>query len=106
MITKEEERQKECLAIMREFESSNQTQPEFCKERNLAFNTFAYYRRQYLAQQKVSSKASSPFVEIQVPRAMGVEPFSLSFPNGIKLCLPQQFDDRQLSKLIEVLRVC
>jgi len=105
MITKED-RQKECFAIMREFESSHQTQPEFCKERNLAFNTFAYYRRQYLAQQKVSPKASSPFVEIQVPPKMGVEPFSLSFPNGIKLCLPQQFDDRQLAKLIEVLRVC
>ena len=98
------ERQQEWFAIMREFESSGQTQSAFCKEKNLAFNTFIYYRHQYRAQQKVTRNASNPFIEIQCSSAISTEPFSLSFPNGIKLCLPQQFNDRQFVKLIEVLR--
>lgn len=104
MSTKEEQKQA-WFVIMREFESSGQTQPRFCKERNLSFNSFAYYRSLYRSQQRICKKPS-PFVEIACPSPISAEPFSLSFPNGIKLSLPQQFNDQQLVNLIEVLRTC
>jgi hypothetical protein len=105
-MIKIEEKQQVWFEHVKNCESSGLTQPEFCRKNNLSMNTFAYYRGQYLSQQKVPAKASNPFVEIQFPGAMNIEPFSLSFPNGIKLCLPQQFDDKRLIKLIEVLRTC
>lgn len=105
-MIKSEEQQRMWFGHVKACESSGLTQPEFCRKNNLSMNTFAYYRSQYLAQQKVPNKASSPFVEIQIPPSISVEPFSLSFPNGVKLSLPQQFNDRQLVKLIEVLRAC
>ena len=105
-MIKSEKKQQIWFEHVKSCESSGLTQPEFCRKNNLSMNTFAYYRSQYLAQQKIPGKASSPFVEIQFPSSISADPFSLSFPNGIKLCLPQQFNDRQLVKLIEVLRVC
>lgn len=105
-MVKSEDKQQVWFEHVKACESSELTQPEFCRKNNLSMNTFAYYRSQYLAQQKVPSKASSPFVEIQIPPSTSVEPFSLSFPNGVTLSLPQQFNDRQLVKLIEVLRTC
>ena len=105
-MIKSEDKQQAWFEHVKHCESSRLTQPEFCRKNNLSMNTFAYYRSQYLSQKKVPSKTSSPFVEIQFPSTMSAEPFSLSFPNGIKLCLPQQFNDGQLVKLIEVLRTC
>jgi len=105
-MIKSEDKQQIWFEHVKACESSELTQPEFCRKHNLSMNTFAYYRSQYLAQQKIPGKASSPFVEIQFPSSISADPFSLSFPNGIKLCLPQQFNDRQLVKLIEVLRAC
>ena len=105
-MIKIEDKQQIWFEHVKTCESSGLTQPEFCRKNNLSMNTFAYYRSQYLSQQKVPSKASSPFVEIQFPSTISAEPFSLRFPNGINLCLPQQFNDKQLVKLIEVLRTC
>jgi hypothetical protein len=105
-MIKSEDKQQVWFEHIKSCESSGMTQPEFCRKNNLSMNTFAYYRSQYLSQQKVPSKVPSPFVEIQFPSTINDEPFSLSFPNGIKLCLPQQFNDKQLIKLIEVLRIC
>lgn len=105
-MIKIEDKQQVWFEHVKNCESSGLTQPEFCRKNNLSMNTFAYYRSQYLSQQKVSGKACNSFVEIQFPASMNIEPFSLSFANGIKLCLPQQFDDKRLIKLIEVLRTC
>ncbi len=88
-------------------EASGLTQAEFCRDKNLSINTFAYYRSQYLAKPLAANPNSSShsFVELHLP-PVTLEPFSLSLPNGIKLSLPQSFNEKQLSKLLGVLRAC
>ena len=104
-MIKDEERQQVWFEHIKSCELSGLTQPEFCRQNNLSINTFVYYRGQYLSQQKKSSKASRPWMEIPA-LPTSTTSFALSFPNGIKLCLPQQLDTQQLSKLIEVLKAC
>lgn len=97
------------LSLVEEQERSGLGQKEFCQEKQISLNTFSYYRGQYLKRQQRPEKPSGekfpPFVELSLP-SMPVEPFRLSFPNGISLTLPHHFDHQQLKKLVEVLRVC
>lgn len=91
---------------IRAYEASGLTQTAFCQERNIPLTTFSYHRTQYLAEQKKSCPTSpKQFIELHLP-PVALEPFSLSLPNGIKLSLPQQFNEKQLAKLLEVLRTC
>jgi len=106
-MPKSEEKQQVWLGHIKACEASGLTQAKFCRDKNLSINTFAYYRSQYLAKQLQASPNPSPhsFVELHLPPVV-LEPFSLSLPNGIKLSLPQNFNDKQLSKLLGVLRSC
>lgn len=104
-MIKSEDKQQLWFDYIKACEVSGMTQPEFCRKKNLSMNTFAYYRGQYLSKQATANPLPQPFVELHLP-SVTLEAFSLSFPNGIKLCLPQQFNDKQLVKLIEVLRTC
>ncbi len=90
---------------VQEQEKSELSCTEFCKQNQLSLNTFTYYRSLYLKQRKPAEAIKSPFVELSLTPASS-DPFRLTFPNGILLTLPQQFDQQQLIKLMEVLRVC
>ena len=97
------------MNLVAEQEKSGLAQGVFCRERNLSLNTFVYYRSHYLKRHQKrrcdTKKMVNPFVEISMSPAV-LEPFRLSFPQGISLTLPQHFDDQQLAKLLEVLRAC
>ena len=106
-MPKSENKQQIWFDRIKACEASGLTQAEFCRDKNLSINTFAYYRSQYLAKLLSVNPNSTPhsFVELHLPPVV-LEPFSLSLPNGIKLSLPQNFNDKQLSKLLGVLRSC
>jgi hypothetical protein len=104
-MIKSEEKQQLWFDYIKACESSGLTQPEFCRKNNLSMNTFAYYRGQYLSKRPSANPSPPSFVELHLP-PVTLEAFSMSLPNGIKLSVPQLFNDRQLVKLIEVLRSC
>lgn len=96
---------KQWFKLVSEFEESGLSRAKFCKQKSISLNTFTYYRSLRLKQEKPVKEFKSPFLELSLPSAP-LESFRLSFPNGVNLTLPQQFNDRQLVKLIEVIRTC
>ena len=104
-MTRGKENKAKWRCHVREHEASGLTQTTFCKERNLSLNSFSYHRTQYLAEMKESAPPTPSFVEVHFP-PMTLEPFLLNLPNGMRLSLPQQFDEKRLAQLLEVLRLC
>ena len=104
-MTRSKENKEKWRRYVREHEASGLTQTTFCKERHLSLNSFSYHRAQYLAEMKESVPPTPSFVEVHFP-PMTLEPFLLNLPNGMRLSLPQQFDEKRLTQLLEVLRLC
>ncbi len=93
------------FVCVQEQEKSGLSRSDFCQQKQLSLNTFSYYRSQYLKQRRPVDDIQSPFIELPLS-PISSDPFRLTFPNGISLALPQQFNHQQLMKLMEVLRVC
>lgn len=100
-----ESERKQWFDLVQEYEGSGLSREAFCKQKAVSLNTFTYYRSQQLKQHKPVSDVKSPFVELSLTPTTS-DSFRLTFPNGISLALPQRFDQQQLIKLMEVLRVC
>lgn len=96
---------KQWFDLVQEYEVSGLSREVFCKQKEVSLNTFTYYRSQRLKQNRPVGEIKSPFIELSLTPTTS-DPFRLIFPNGISLALPQQFDQQQLIKLMEVLRVC
>ena len=52
------------LSLVRDWESSGQSQRSFCDAHGLKLGTFSYWRRQYLQMQGVNEEALSGFTSL------------------------------------------
>ena len=87
------------LAVINEWESSDLTQAEFCKQKEIKKVTFGYWRNKFISSGEVESRAVKTSLETNAPS--GFIPFDISpavtpggkmieiiLPHGISLRIP------------------
>lgn len=91
--------------IVKEWQGSNLSQKAFCKSRHLNFNSFAYQSSK-LKNKGCKGGAIVP-IKISSDHYKNTRPsqsLSIILPTGIKLLVPQCYDYKTLSHLINALR--
>lgn len=83
---------------IRQWQASGLTGYSWCKENNLPYKTFGYWKRRFLGVSKPTSK----FFELPAERE---DNSKLSIEgNGISLNVAQNFDEESLLQILRILR--
>ena len=90
---------------VRAYEVSGLSQAEFCRAHQLSVSMLRYYHKQWLCKKTPLRDVSNRFIEVTLPQSTAHH-FLLHLPNGIKIDVPMECDERSLRNLIEVLRAC
>ena len=100
--------------IIVEWGISGEGQEAFCKNRNFSYNQFLYHRAKHKEQQKRKPSKKKivkppktdwlPF-KAKTDKKAEKENYSLSFPSGITLTIPSEFNKMSLNDLISFLRI-
>ena len=93
-------------AINAEWESSGQSQEDFCRNKDILFSTFEYRRGKYLKSRKKSEPSMFTSVRLTQPSSVrrGSE-LTLQLPNGIRLGIPMEYSSTQLKLVLTMLGV-
>lgn len=84
---------------IRQWQASGLTGYSWCKENNLPYKTFGYWKRRFLG----ASKPASRFFELPAERENDSK---LSIEgNGIVLSVGQNFDEERLFQILRILRM-
>lgn len=97
----------EWRAIIAECKSSEGSQRDFCKEKNLSFSTFQYWRTKInkLDMTIASSDShSARFVRHALPQVGGGSSYIFEWPDGMRLHLPLHASVEEVTVLTERLR--
>jgi len=72
--------------IIKDWESSNQSQKVFCEAHHLIYHQFGYWRRKFLKQHHDHNPSPrSGFATVSYPRSIASSGLSLQLPNGLVL---------------------
>jgi len=84
------------------WQSSGKTITAWCKENNIPYNTFQYWRKQLGYTSRKNETIPSPFIELQEESSSrsGVQ----LYIKGVSLHLSNKFDESTLSRCLRVLR--
>ena len=89
------------FALIRQWESSGQSQEQFVIQQGIAISTFGYWRRKYL---KETAQGEKHFIPVKIARdsytenSQGV--LELVYPNGVRLVCSASMDLSRLKPLI------
>ena len=90
--------------IIADCKKSGLPQRKYCKEKNLSYPTFSYWRTKI---NKIDSPApydnSAPFVRRPFP-SMNHSAFVLDWPDGLKLKIPSHLSREDVTDLVHRLR--
>jgi hypothetical protein len=84
--------------------SSDLSQTEFCKQNNLSFAQFNYYRRQFI--EKKEKLSASLFTSVQLSKPAAEASLKIILPNSFRCEIPAGTDPSYMKRLIEVLVSC
>ena len=88
------------FSLVKACEEGQIPQKQFCKDHQLAYSTFAYWRRKYLRSLfPEDADPSGRFIPVDV---QGHGSMELVYPNGVRLQVPPGIPVSQLSALIRL----
>jgi hypothetical protein len=95
--------------IHAEWKASGLTQPAFCRERNILYSTFAYWRTQLKEKNNLKNKTESiPFAEIKMNSVKPIGVFQseikIRFPNGVMVIVDKYVDIKQLQDILGLIK--
>ena len=97
----------EWLALVKEYENSNFSQSEFCKERNLTLHKFVYYRQQLrLQNDKSSVQHSFTPVVVSSSQKINANEIKIELPNGFCCYVSSNIQSEHLKKLLGTILSC
>lgn len=80
--------------------NSGLTQGEFCKQNNLRFTTFSYWRSRLSIRQKSKEKPAMVPVEITASKKLfSPSYFRIKLPNGVLIEYPSNISNEQMKAL-------
>jgi hypothetical protein len=82
------------------WQTSKQSQHQYCHENNLAYHTFIYWHNKFRHKQNLIEQAFIPVQMGQPPDPTKVE-LELSYPNGVRLRVPA--DIQLIGQLIRLI---
>ena len=91
------------FALIRQWESSGQSQEQFVIQQGIAISTFGYWRKKYL-KETGQSQGRKHFIPVKIARdsytenSQGV--LELVYPNGVRLVCSASMDLSRLKPLI------
>src|SRR5579883_1814193 len=94
--------------LIDEQEKSGLSQSEFCRQHNIVFSQFGYYRGILKANNRTPSKKTELFSPVQFKKSETKlsDEIKIILPNGFQCYLPVSIDSLHMKKLMEVLLSC
>lgn len=105
MSTHQRRSRTEVLAILEDLKSSGLSRKAFAESRGISLSTICLWlRREGQTQSRRGSKSNRQAVlPVRiVPGELVSREFSVTFPNGTRVSVPEKFDSHSLERLIEV----
>lgn len=98
-MTTKEQKQEAMFSLIESWQSSGQTQHEFCKAQGLAYSAFHYWYKKY--RQRYQAGSPSAFVPVRVKSSLpGSLVAELILPDGKRLNFYQSIDAGLLRALL------
>jgi hypothetical protein len=99
--------------IQAEWKRSGLSQPAFCRERDIEYSTFVYWRTKLKENNKLPSKSEPvSFAEIKInpinpikPTVVSPSEIKLRLPNGVMVCIEKNAELAQLREILLLLGV-
>lgn len=89
------------FSLIEVWQKSQQTQQEFCKEKDVDYNQFQYWFRKYRAATSTESRDSKFFKQIKIKDlSMATSLVEIIYPDGRKLVFHQAVDVSFLRSLL------
>lgn len=90
-------------ALIRQWEASGLSQPEFLNQKGISKSTFGYWRKKYL-REPGNIKRKDNFIPVKIDQAgstkVNQEIIELFYPNGIRLVCSSGMELSRLKPLI------
>lgn len=99
----------EWFALVKEFEQSDITQTDFCKQKGLILGRFTYYVRIYRKDMKPAPTCESPSfsqVVVKQPPIASQSEIKIELPNGFRCQVPSSISPEALKKIVGALLSC
>lgn len=99
----------EWFALVKEFEQSNTTQINFCKQKDLILGRFTYYVQVYRKEIKLTPKKETPSfsqVVVNQPSSPPQHEIKIELPNGFRCQVPSNVSAEQLKKILGAILTC
>ena len=95
----------EMYALIRKWESSEQSQSKFIQRCEISKSTFGYWRKCYLEEQQASKPDSGRLIPIKVssdkkPSISESQSLEIIYPNGVRLLCPAGMNLASIKELI------
>jgi len=91
-------------ALIREWETSGQSQTKFFEAHQICKSTFGYWRKKYLRDQSQPNPTSTRLIPVQIePETVPLTEsnnLEIIYPNGVRIILSGQVDAKQIKKFI------
>jgi hypothetical protein len=99
----------EWFALIKEFEQSNTTQINFCKQKGLNLGRFTYYVQIYRKNIEPTPKYEAPSfsqVVVNQPLSSSQHEIKIELPNGFRCQVPSNISSEVLKKIMGALLSC
>ena len=98
----------ERLNWIRQWESSGQSQTEWCKTKELSLHTFRRWVSNYRKDQEAKEEPHSIFIPLAdvMQETVTFSSLELVYPNGVQLRIPAQVPSQQLKAFIHLYDQC
>lgn len=99
----------EWFSLVKEFEQSNTTQINFCKQKGLILCRFTYYAQIYRKNVKTIPKQEAPSfspVVVKQPLSSSQYEIKIELPNGFRCQIPSNISSESLKKIMGALLSC
>lgn len=94
-------------ALIREWEASEISQPAFCRQKQISYNTFTYWRGKLLKESHVNSKPCFSKVAVSTPanHHQAQASVMIELASDKKIIIPLGASDQQLKRLFHLLGI-
>jgi len=90
-------------ALIDEWQQSGKTRKEFCLEKNITIANFGYWRTKINKIENSKPQENNTFIRCKLSSSH-LKGFSLEWPEGMKLRLPENMNINEIAALIKALR--
>jgi hypothetical protein len=91
-------------ALNAEWENSQESQPIFCKRKNISLNMFTYWRSKFISQKNKKSRSVSSFVPVKIKteNILISLPITIENKSAVKIIIPSNISASQLSEILKL----